>query len=110
MFALYSARDLMEAELLAHRLAEAGIEYVIRNRYLQGAIGELPASLRPEVCVLRAGDVARAEAIRDEFERNRAAPLTTEELTCPACGETSPANFELCWRCQSPLFGERASP
>jgi predicted amidophosphoribosyltransferase len=24
-------------------------------------------------------------------------------LLCAACGEESPANFELCWKCRKPL-------
>lgn len=103
VFPLYSARDLIDAQFLADDLERAGIEFVIRNRDLQGAIGQLPSSLRPEVCVLRAGDVARAEVIKANFLKKNASPVVGEELRCLACGELSPPNFELCWRCSEPL-------
>jgi hypothetical protein len=98
---LYSAQDLMDAQMLGDRLASAGIEFVIRNLHLQGAVGELPASIRPEVCLVRRGDLARAEVLKAEFERNRAQPVSGEERRCEACGEMNPANFELCWSCRA---------
>lgn len=103
MIPLYSARDLIDAQFLADALERAGIEFVIRNRDLQGAIGELPASLRPELCLLRASDLARAEVIKAEFERRSSGPVLGDERRCEACGELSPPNFELCWSCSAPL-------
>jgi hypothetical protein len=100
---LYSARDLIDAQFLADALERAGIEVLIRNRYLQGAIGELPPSVRPEVCVLRAADLARAEVIKAEFERRSENPVVGEERRCNVCGELSPPNFELCWSCSAAL-------
>jgi hypothetical protein len=100
---LYSARDLIDAQFLADALERAGIEFVIRNRDLQGALGELPPSMRPELCILRASDLARAEVIKAEFEQRSASPVVGEEQRCAACGELSPSNFELCWSCRAPL-------
>jgi hypothetical protein len=100
---LYSARDLIDAQFLADALERAGIEFLIRNRDLQGALGDLPPSLRPEVCLLHAADLARAEVIKAEFERRSASPVLGEEQLCVACGELSPPNFELCWSCRAPL-------
>ena len=99
MTPLYLALDLADAELLVHRLENAGIESFIRNRELQGMLGELPFSLRPEVCVIHARDVARAEVLKNEYERIRATPVVGEERRCETCSELSPPNFELCWRC-----------
>jgi hypothetical protein len=103
---LYSARDLIDAQFLADALERAGIEFVIRNRDLQGALGELPPSLRPEICILRAADLARAEVLKAEFERMNQSALVGEERLCAACGELSPPNFELCWSCRQPFDSE----
>lgn len=107
MFLLYSARDLIDAQFLAAELERTGIEFVIRNRDLQGMLGELPITLRPEIWVLRAGDVARAEVIKAEFEAKSSKPVVGEERECGVCGEQNPPNFELCWNCSAAL-GETA--
>ena len=103
MIALYSARDLLDAQFLADELERAGIEFVIRNRDLQGMLGELPVSLRPEICILYARDLARAEVLKAEFERKSATRVVGDERSCDACGEQSPPNFELCWKCRAPF-------
>lgn len=103
MIPLYAARDLVDAQFLADALESAGIEFVIRNRDLQGMLGELPQSLRPEVCILHGADLARAEVIKAEFVQRGAAAVVGEEQRCAACGESSPPNFELCWSCRAAL-------
>ncbi|MFO7178773.1 MAG: DUF2007 domain-containing protein [Pseudomonadota bacterium] len=103
MLPLYLARDLTEAQLLVDRLESEGISVYVRNAALQGAIGELPTTLRPEVCLLDPRDLSRATAIKEEFEARQRTPVTGEDRRCPACGELSPPNFELCWRCGEPL-------
>jgi hypothetical protein len=103
VISLYSARDLIDVQFLADALERAGIEFVIRNRDLQGALGELPASLRPELCIVHARDLARAEVLKAEFEQRSASPVVGEERLCAACGELSPPNFELCWSCRAPF-------
>lgn len=103
MTPLYLAQDLADAQLLADRLESAGISVFVRNRELQGVLGELPFSLRPEVCLLDKGDLARAEVLKAEYERIRATPITGEERRCSACRELNPPNFELCWSCREPF-------
>lgn len=105
MTPLYLAHDLADAQFLADRLENASISVFVRNRELQGMLGELPYSLRPEVCILDERDLARAEVIKAEYERIRATPLVGEERRCEACGELSPPNFEVCWRCREPFPG-----
>jgi hypothetical protein len=100
---LYLAQDIADAQLLVDRLENAGISVFVRNRELQGMLGELPFSLRPEVCVLNERDLARAEVLKAEHDRIRTTPLVGEERRCAACGELSPPNFELCWSCREPF-------
>ena len=100
MILLYTAQDLVDAQMLVDQLNESGIEATVRNSELQGAIGELPWSLRPEVCILDPRDLERAIALKEEYERLRAKPIIGDERICPACGESSPPNFEVCWKCR----------
>jgi hypothetical protein len=104
VYPVYRAATLHDATLLGDRLKEAGLPFRIRNQALQGALGELPLSVTPEVCVFEQKDVTRARAIVALFEHALRTPIVGE-LTCAACGETSPANFELCWKCRAELPG-----
>jgi hypothetical protein len=74
---------------------------LIRNRDLQGALGELPLTLLPEVYVL---DDADYEVARDHIEELESqSDAISRELVCKSCGETNPGNFELCWKCRAEL-------
>lgn len=102
---VYRAENLQDATLLGNRLQAAGVAYRIRNQALQGALGELPMSLTPEVCVLDAKDVRSAREIVRAYEEALRTPVEGE-LICAACGESSPSNFELCWSCRAELPGQ----
>jgi tRNA pseudouridine65 synthase len=45
MTEVYAARDVTHAYLLKHKLEDAGIEVMIMNESLQGALGEIPMGL-----------------------------------------------------------------
>jgi hypothetical protein len=102
MFPVYQAKDLIEAELLLHRLRDRGIPSGVQNGFLQGLHGELPLSLRPIVCVLEERDQTAALLCVREMEAATSAP-ELPELTCSNCGDTSPGNFEECWKCRAEL-------
>ncbi|MCH2110540.1 MAG: DUF2007 domain-containing protein [Polyangiaceae bacterium] len=101
MIPVYSAADWTDAELMRARLAERGLKVTLRNTFLQGALGELPANLAPEVCVFNEADARLARQWVEEFEGDQRAD--GPEQTCPHCGEKNPSNFELCWSCRQPL-------
>ena len=97
---LTSAPDLVRLQPMRDALALAGIPFQIRNEYLGGALGELPAQeIWPEIWVSVA-DHDRARAALEQFDRTAAVP--EEEWTCPNCGETNGPAFEVCWRCGAP--------
>jgi hypothetical protein len=99
---LYEARDLQEAQLLVDRLAERGIRTHIRNSQLHGALGELPLSVLPIVCITEPIRWPHAVSVLEEFkEASKAGP--SANLRCGSCGELSPGNFELCWKCREPF-------
>ena len=99
---MYQARDLIEAELLLQRLRDRGITCAVKNVFLQGALGELPLSIRPQVCVLEERDATAAEVCIRDMEAALKAP-ELPDVVCPRCGDTNPGNFEACWKCGSDL-------
>jgi len=96
---VYAAANLTEAYLLLHRLQQAGIAARVFNEHAQGAMGEIPFThAYPELWVEHDVDAARARPVIVEYERggSDAAPWV-----CPACGESNPSAFEICWRCSA---------
>lgn len=103
MHVVFVAQDLWEAQLLLDQLAELWIPARIDNALSMSAYGELPyLASRPRVVVERDGDLERAQAAVAEFEARRRAKLDGVKR-CPACGDESPENFELCWKCGAEL-------
>jgi hypothetical protein len=103
MLPVYVAQNLTEAELLAQRLRTQGMRTYIRNEALQGALGELPLTLKPEVCILDERDLELALATAREYEQAQRNPVLAADQLCPHCGELSPGNFEVCWKCREPF-------
>lgn len=98
---LYSAGSLQEAYLILHRLEQEGIHARVLNEHAQGGLGELPFThVYPEIWLLDPSDSARAHVILEGFTR---AAVTSSSVSrrCRACGDESPAGFEICWRCGS---------
>lgn len=102
MIPVFLAGSLSEADLMVERLKQNGIPSLVRNRELQGALGELPMTMLPEVWVLNDSDYEAARAELAEVEANSDG-AKGPEITCSSCGETSPGNFELCWKCRKDL-------
>lgn len=100
---VFVAQDLWEAQLLLDQLAELWIPARIDNAMSLSAYGELPyLASRPRVVVERDADVERARAAVVEFEARRRSKLEGVKR-CSSCGDESPENFELCWRCGAEL-------
>lgn len=98
MHKIYTAANLADAYLVRDRLARAGIEAYVFNEHAQGGLGEIPFSeTYPELWLADGRDVARAlEEIRAHEGASR---RDDPPHKCPACGEDSPASFDVCWRC-----------
>jgi hypothetical protein len=102
---IYRAGSLHEAALVVDALAESGISARVLNEHLAGSIGELPhGQILPEVWILDGRERQAAERIVTEF-RAREASAIADDVTCPACGEDNPGNFEICWACAADLAG-----
>jgi len=98
---LYTASDLPDAYLLLGELEGAGIDARVFNENAQGGVGEIPfVHAFPEVWLMDETDLGRARAIVARRERREPESVPVD---CPACGESNPGNFELCWNCGKEL-------
>jgi len=100
---IFRASTVLEAQMVRNALEGEGIPSTLRNEQLTGLIGELPFQVAwPEVWLIDASDWEAALAVVGDYEERRATPIEGD-LVCSACGETSPSNFELCWKCRAPI-------
>jgi hypothetical protein len=98
---IYSASNLMEAQIVLDLLEHAYIPARIFNQHAQGVSGEIPFThAYPEVWVVRDEDYERGMRIVQSYEET---PATSRIIHCPVCREENPANFQLCWKCGSGL-------
>jgi hypothetical protein len=90
-----TARHVFEAHHFRNMLAAAGIGAHVRNAFISGALGELPAdNCAPEVWVNDARDAHRAELlIAESRDAVRDAPWRC------ICGEMIEGQFFSCWKC-----------
>lgn len=95
---LFRERDYTRVGFCRSLLESNGIPAVIRNENLSG-LTEIPIpDFFPALFVVNDEDYPRAIALLRELlavEEVR----SLEEIPCPACGEASPGNFEVCWNC-----------
>lgn len=94
---LYSANNLIEAQMIVALLEHAYIPAKLFNTHAQGGVGEIPFThAYPEVWIMHDDDLEKARSIIDTYE---SAPVEEGHVSCPACGEQNPRNFQLCWQC-----------
>ena len=80
-------------------LTTQGIPCVVRNQFISGAMGELPAQdLEPELWLINSDDLVFAEAVLKSHKEDSDAVA----WVCKTCHEPQDAEFNLCWNCQSP--------
>jgi AmiR/NasT family two-component response regulator len=93
----YIARQRYDAWLVADRLNQAGIRAHVFNQHASSIVGDVPPDVaQPQVWLERECDRERAEIVLMDIE---SAGRRSDNVACHACGEESPANFELCWNC-----------
>jgi hypothetical protein len=97
----YVALNRFDAYLVLHRLQRAGIPAHVFNEHVQSIVGDVPPDVaQPQVWLEDARDRPRAEK---ELAAMKSERMRRGTLRCPACGEESPATFELCWKCGASL-------
>jgi len=89
---------LIEAQHCANLLESIGIRAQVRNRFLAGALGEIPqVEAWPQVWIPEGQDEADALARLDAASTDlcgRAPPWQ-----CMSCGESIEPQFAACWQC-----------
>ena len=98
---IYSAANIVDAQLICDALLNAGLQASIEGGYLTGATGELPADTLINVWLYEPMHRKRARAIIQDIEHSRKEPAF--ELVCPQCEEASTSHFSLCWNCGARL-------
>jgi hypothetical protein len=97
VFRFYVARARFDAFLVADRLNQAGIRAHVFNQHAQSIVGDVPPEVaQPQVWIDREADRERALILLSRLEEEA---RIVGEKRCSACGESSPANFDLCWNC-----------
>jgi hypothetical protein len=97
----YVARYRFDAFLVADRLNQAGIRAHVFNQHAASIVGDIPPeSAQPQVWLEREQDRERATVLLQRIDEEA---RTGGTAACPDCGEESPANFDLCWKCGASL-------
>jgi len=97
---IYSARDLLDAQLLNDFISDHKIEVLIKGGLLIGAIGEIPADTTPSIWVLDDDDYDRAKELVAVFEaRDNIVPAEMGVWKCLDCDELIEPQFSQCWHC-----------
>jgi len=97
----YIARHRFDAFLVADRLNQAGIKAHVFNQHAASIVGDIPPEAgQPQVWLEREQDRERAALLLARIEEEAGC---AGAVTCQACGEEAPANFELCWKCGASL-------
>ena len=94
---VYVSADIVQCGWLESVLVADGIACLVRNRYLGGAIGELPLNEAwPEIWVVDDHNAARAERLLDAALAPR---KPRADWSCGQCGEIMEGQFQQCWKC-----------
>ncbi len=94
---IYSAANMVDAQLVVDELRAGGIRARITGSYLSGAIGELPPSDVIGVWLDEPRHDERARLIIADFEKTRQQP--ERDWHCSNCGESVGREFGACWKC-----------
>lgn len=95
---IYVSADPIECGFFESILTERGINCLVRNRYLGGAIGELPLNEAwPEIWVVDECDAELAKRVINEAQTP--ARHNAGAWQCEHCGEMMEAQFTQCWQC-----------
>jgi len=95
---LLRAPNLMLAQHWINLLEHAGIGCELHNRYLQGALGEIPVDqCGPEIWITDERDMALASRLIEKARRGPDAG--TPRWLCMHCQELLEPQFTVCWQC-----------
>ncbi|WP_321927135.1 putative signal transducing protein [Paraburkholderia guartelaensis] len=98
MLKLVRAPNLLIAQHWMNILATAGVPCELHNRYLSGAMGEIPAEqCAPELWLVDERDEKLARRLIEDAVNGP--PPGSPTWRCARCGEVLEAQFTVCWNC-----------
>lgn len=107
MLKLMRAPNVILGQHWVNLLEMAGIACELHNRYLQGALGEIPADqCGPEIWISDERDEALARRLIETATRGP--PRGAALWRCRQCHEMLEPQFTVCWQCgtaRDPLDG-----
>jgi hypothetical protein len=94
---IYSAENILEANIIKGLMIHAGLECQIKGEMLQGALGEIPFE-QTQVSV-------QVYAIKERHGRQilvnyQQVKQSAPDWVCPNCNEHNGSTFEFCWSCE----------
>ncbi len=96
---VYTSTDDILIGFLQGLLEDQKIRCLIKNEFLQGGIGDIPAhEAWPEIWVMDDTDEQLAKKL---IEQALAPEKSHREWKCLSCGEWIEAQFTECWKCNS---------
>ncbi len=100
---LFRERDYTRVGYFQTVLEAEGIQTFVRNENTVTFMTEIPIpEFYPALCVVNDEDYdAALEVLRKHVKEDEV--LSQQSVTCAKCGETNPANFEICWSCSASL-------
>jgi len=96
MRAVFQSTDFTEAGYYQSILEAEGIVTFVQNT----STSSLGAPFYASLCIRDDDDFD--EAMRILKEQRPDSPANAADWICPSCSEKNPANFEICWKCQTP--------
>ena len=104
MTQIFVHKDFTVVGFYRSLLEDAGIPCSIRNEFSHHMLSDLPIpAFYPALCVVRDEDTERGIELIREYQRGVAedAGADSPDWLCPACGESVPASFGSCWKCEA---------
>ncbi len=93
---IYTSTEQFQLGHITSMLKESGIDYVVRNDFLSGALGELPPhECWPEIWITHDEDYDKGQAIVTEASIS----ITDMGKWQCECGEENEGTFGSCWKC-----------
>jgi hypothetical protein len=93
---VFRSADFTEVGYYKTILDEQGIVSFIQNQNT-GNPAMSGAAFSPTLCVMNDDDFDKAIRVLKERQASTSGP----DWKCPACHETNPGNFDICWKCQA---------
>lgn len=100
---IFSDPDYTRVGYFESVLKEAGIRCYIQNAFTHNLLTGIPSPLfYPKLCIIDDGDFdAALDLLNPLHQRDMPGAVPIADWNCPHCGESVPAGFDQCWKCDA---------